>query len=75
MAASVRARLLNLARRTGKPYNEILIQYALERFLFRKWGVKSPVDSWAVIFYFLHKRRVVVSTSEASRRRSGNVFE
>jgi len=35
MAASVRARLLNLASRTGKPYNEVLIQYALERFLFR----------------------------------------
>jgi len=35
MAASVRARLLNLARRTGKPYDTILIQYALERFLFR----------------------------------------
>ena len=40
MVASVRARLLNLARRTGKPYNEILIQYALERFLFRL--SKSP---------------------------------
>ncbi len=35
MAASVRARLLNLARRTSKPYDEVLIQYALERFLFR----------------------------------------
>jgi hypothetical protein len=35
MAASVRAKLLDLARKTGKPYNEVLIQYALERFLFR----------------------------------------
>jgi predicted nucleotidyltransferase component of viral defense system len=34
-ATSVRARLLNLARRTRKPYDEVLIQYALERFLFR----------------------------------------
>jgi hypothetical protein len=40
MAASVRARLLNLARRTNKPYDEVLIQYALERFLFRL--SKSP---------------------------------
>lgn len=40
MAASVRARLLNLARRTSKPYDEMLIQYALERFLFRL--SKSP---------------------------------
>jgi len=36
IVASVRGRLLNLARRTGKPYNEIVIQYALERFLFRR---------------------------------------
>lgn len=35
MAASVRALLLNLARRTGKPYDEILVQYVLERYLFR----------------------------------------
>jgi len=40
MAASVRARLLNLARRTSKPCDEVLIQYALERFLFRL--SKSP---------------------------------
>ena len=40
MAASVRARLLNLARATRKPYDEVLIQYALERFLFRL--SKSP---------------------------------
>jgi len=40
MAASVRAKLLGLARKTGKPYNEVLMQYALERFLFRL--SKSP---------------------------------
>jgi Nucleotidyl transferase AbiEii toxin, Type IV TA system len=40
MAASVRGRLLNLARQTGKPYDEVLVQYALERFLFRL--SKSP---------------------------------
>lgn len=40
VAASVRARLLNLARRASKPYDEVLIQYALERFLFRV--SKSP---------------------------------
>lgn len=42
IAASVRNRLLNLARGAGKPYNEILIQYALERFLFRL--SKSPFN-------------------------------
>jgi hypothetical protein len=35
MASSVKARLLNLAHRTGKPYDEVLVQYALERFLVR----------------------------------------
>lgn len=35
MAASVKARLLNLAHRTGKSYDEIIVRYALERFLFR----------------------------------------
>jgi predicted nucleotidyltransferase component of viral defense system len=35
MAASVKTRLLSLAHRTGKPYDEVLVQYALERFLFR----------------------------------------
>lgn len=44
MAASVRARLLNLARRTSKPYDEVLTQYALERFLFRL--SKSPHNAW-----------------------------
>jgi hypothetical protein len=40
MAASVRAKLLGLARRTGKPYDEVVIRYALERFLYRL--SKSP---------------------------------
>jgi predicted nucleotidyltransferase component of viral defense system len=35
MASSVRGRLLNLARQTGKPFEEVLILYGLERFLFR----------------------------------------
>jgi predicted nucleotidyltransferase component of viral defense system len=35
MAASVRARLLNMARKTGKPFEELLVLYGLERFLFR----------------------------------------
>ena len=35
MAASVRSRLLNIARQTGKPFEEVLVLYGLERFLFR----------------------------------------
>ncbi len=35
MVSSVRARLLNLARQTSKPFEEILVLYGLERFLFR----------------------------------------
>jgi hypothetical protein len=35
MVSSVRGRLLNLARQIGKPFEEVLILYGLERFLFR----------------------------------------
>jgi hypothetical protein len=35
VAASVHQRLLNLARETGRPFNELLQYYAMERFLFR----------------------------------------
>jgi predicted nucleotidyltransferase component of viral defense system len=35
IAASVRARLLDKARREGRPFNELLQYYAMERFLYR----------------------------------------
>lgn len=35
MAASVHQRLLNEARRTGRPFNELLQYFAMERFLYR----------------------------------------
>ncbi len=35
MAASVRSRLLNLARQSGKPFDQLLFLYGQERFLFR----------------------------------------
>jgi len=35
MAASVHQRLLNAARQAGRPFNELLQYYAIERFLFR----------------------------------------
>lgn len=35
LAASVRARLLNLAKAEGSDFNQILIRYALERILYR----------------------------------------
>jgi predicted nucleotidyltransferase component of viral defense system len=35
VAASVRSRLLNLARQTRRPFEEVLVLYGLERFLFR----------------------------------------
>lgn len=40
IAASVRQRLLNKARESGRPFNEILQYYAMERFLYRL--SKSP---------------------------------
>lgn len=35
IAASIHARLLNEARATGRPFNELLQYFAMERFLFR----------------------------------------
>jgi len=35
IAASVRYRLLEMARRSGRPFNERLLHYAIERFLYR----------------------------------------
>ena len=35
MAASVRSRLLNISRQSGKPFDQLLFQYGQERFLFR----------------------------------------
>jgi predicted nucleotidyltransferase component of viral defense system len=34
-AASIKQRLLNIARRSGRPYELILVRYALERLLYR----------------------------------------
>ena len=47
VAASVHQRLLNKARETGRPFNELLQYYATERFLYRL--SKSPhVDSFVL---------------------------
>lgn len=35
IAASIRQRLLNKARETGRPFNEVLQYFAMERFLYR----------------------------------------
>ena len=35
MGASVRSRLLNLSRSTGRPFETLLVHYALERLLYR----------------------------------------
>lgn len=40
LAASVRARLLNIAKAEGSNFNQVLVRYALERFLYRL--SKSP---------------------------------
>lgn len=35
LAASIRARLLNVAKAEGSDFNNVLVRYALERFLYR----------------------------------------
>lgn len=35
LAASVRERLLNIARKSGEPFDLVLVRFALERFLYR----------------------------------------
>lgn len=35
VAASVRQRLLNIARESNRPFNEVLQHFAMERFLYR----------------------------------------
>ena len=35
LAASVRARLLNIAKSEGSDFNSVLVRYTLERFLYR----------------------------------------
>ena len=35
VAASVHQRLLNVARETGRPFNEVLKYFAMERLLYR----------------------------------------
>jgi hypothetical protein len=35
LAASVRQRLLDIARANGRPFNEVLQYFAMERFLYR----------------------------------------
>ena len=35
LAASVRARLLNIAKAQGADFNQILVRFALERILYR----------------------------------------
>jgi hypothetical protein len=35
VAASVHQRLLNIAKQTERPFNELLQYYAMERFLYR----------------------------------------
>ena len=47
VAASVHQRLLNHAKKTGRPFNEILQYFALERYLYRLG--KSPYANHFVL--------------------------
>ncbi len=45
IAASVRQRLLNIARETGRPFQEVLQYFAMERFLYRLSQSTNPENS------------------------------
>lgn len=47
VSASVRQRLLNLARKTDEEFNVVLQRYAIERFLFRL-GASEEVDQFTL---------------------------
>ena len=47
MGASVRQRLLNFGKASGKPFAEVLQYYAMERFLYRL-SVSSQVDAFTL---------------------------
>ena len=47
MPASVHHRLLNLARETKRPFNELLQYYTMERFLFRL-GASEHADRFVL---------------------------
>jgi hypothetical protein len=51
VGASVRARLLNLAKKTGRDFDALLLQYCQERFLYR--FLISPFRFWILDFKFL----------------------
>jgi type I restriction enzyme R subunit len=47
IAASVRARLLNVAKAQGVDFNQVLVRFALERIL-RKYGYPPDLQDAAV---------------------------
>lgn len=47
LAASVRARLLNIAKAEGTDFNQILVRYALERILYRL-GQSSHAEQFLI---------------------------
>ncbi len=45
MAASVKQRLLNLARQTGRPYSELSRHFSMERYLLVRYGLQGFQDA------------------------------
>jgi hypothetical protein len=47
IAASVRERLFNISKKSGEPFDLVLVRYALERFLYRI-GVSPVADRFVL---------------------------
>lgn len=64
-SASFRARLLNLARSTGRDFNELAVRYIVERFLARLAEIEYREK------FYHRSRRIINYLSGAPLPRSG----
>lgn len=74
IAASVRERLLNIARKGGEPFDLILVHYALERFLYRI-AISPFADRFMLkgaLLYFVWDQDVYRPTRDGDLLASGS---
>jgi hypothetical protein len=80
LAASVRARLLNIAKTEQTDFNSVLVRYALERFLYRL-GQSAHADHFILkgamlfnLWYAICHNHIVVKRHVAARGAANHQF-